>query len=246
MNEGLSSSEFENCQAGLLMTSPTTTTTTTTELLYYFSLRVTLPHVEWPQLQAVINKHSRNYCVGFHNADQETDHEHYHFVILDLQERSKSQALCLALKRSFNRAGNGFYAGKYRDNHVYKAIQYIKHDDHVVWKHRGLYWQTYIDEAPDWDSNVSDKKAPEKRKREADPIISFSNVLWRALKHRREHHILSTDLGVTLEHMTRTTNWTPSPQIMKFGLDPLHHKLFSFRAGGCVGPTPDWWSVRHV
>lgn len=233
--------------AGLLMTSPTTLQQQQQrDLLYYYALRVTLPHVQWPALQEVVNKYSKDYVVAFHNADSETDHEHFHFAILDLQERTKTQALCLALKRTFNRAGNGFYAGKYMDNHIYKAIQYMKHDDKVEWRHRGLHWQTYIDEAPEWDPDLKAKKAPEKRKREADPVLTFSNILWRALKHREEHNIRSTELGVTLEHMTRTTNWIPSPQIMKFGLDPLHHKLFAFRAGGRVGKTPDWWTVRHV
>lgn len=216
------------------------------DLLNYYALRLTIQHVDWPKLQEVVNKHSRNYCAGLHSADDEVPHEHFHFVFLDLSDRKKVEAMRIALRRVFEKAGNAFYAGKYMDNHVYKALQYMKHDACITWKHRGLGWQKYIDESPEWVQKEDLKKAPEKRKREADPVLSFSNILWRALKHRQDHQIKSTELGVTLEHMTRTTNWIPSPQIMKFGLDPLHHKLFSFRAGGRTGPTPNWWECRHT
>lgn len=212
------------------------------ELLNYYGLRLTLPHTDWPKVQEVLWKYSKNFCAAFHNADSECDAEHFHLVFLDLTDRKKVEAMRLALKTEFQRAGNGFFAGGFRDNHVYKALQYMKHDVQVDWRHRGSHWPRYISESPEWDSTIKEKKTAEKRKREADPVLSFSNVLWRALKHRQDHKISSTHLGVTLEHMTRTTNWIPSPQIMKFGLDPLHFKLFEYRASGRVGKTPDWWT----
>lgn len=150
------------------------------------------------------------------------------------------------LKTTFSRHGNGFLSGKKMDNHIYKALQYVKHDEHVTFKHRGSHWETYISESPDWDQKAEVKNSPQKRKREADPMLTYSNVLWRARAHRTEHQISSVDLGVVLEHMTRTTDWIPSQELMRKGLDPLHHRLFTYQVSDKVGKTPDWWTPRFV
>lgn len=212
-------------------------------LLNYYSLRLTIPHVDLPKIQDVIDKYSRNYCMCAHVADKEVPHEHFHIFFLDLDDK-KIDAMRKQLKIVFARQGNGFYSGKKMDNHVYKALQYVKHDAQVTYKHRGSHWADYIAESPDWEQKDTVKDRPSKRKREADPMLTYSNLLWRARAHRDEHSIQSTDLGVVLEHMTRTTNWTPSVEIMRKGLDPLHHRLFEYQTSGRTGKTPDWWTPK--
>ena len=197
-------------------------------LLKYYVLRLKLPHTDWQKIQEVVNKYSKNYVAGLHNAYWECDHEHFHFAFVDITDNVKVEAHHNALKKKFEKGGNGFYAGKWMDNHVYKALQYMKHDEHIQWKHRGSNWEKYIRESPDWDQTLKEKKSVGKRKREEDHVLSFSNILWRALRHRQDHNIHSVDLGVTLEHMTGTTDWIQSPLIMKFGLDQLHFKLFEY------------------
>jgi len=221
---------------------PTPTTSQPTNLLKYYALRVTLPHKQVGELQEVLNHYSKDYIMALHNADEEDKHEHFHMAMMDVDSVKQVEALRKQLKKVFAKAGNGFMAGKFMDNHVYKAIQYMKHDENVSFRHRGSHWQTYIEESPDWDPEIKTKKAVEKKRKESDPVLSFSNILWRAQAHRKEHQIESSDLGVTLEHMTRTTNWIPSVQMMRNGLDPLHFKLFDYRARGRTGPTPDWWT----
>lgn len=214
-----------------------------TNLLKYYSLRVTCPHSEYPKLQEVLNKYSHNYCAALHVADKDVPHEHFHIFILDLEDKT-IEAMRKQLKTVFGRHGNGFLAGKKMDNHVYKGLQYVKHDEHVTFKHRGSHWETYIAESPDWEEKEVKEPSQKKRKREADPQLTYSNVLWRARAHRDEHKISSTDLGVVLEHMTRTTNWIPCHQMMRQGLDPLHHRLFEYQVSGKVGRTPDWWTPK--
>lgn len=65
-----------------------------------------------------------------------------------------------------------------------------------------------------------------KRTRGADPVLTYSNILFQAKCHRTKNNIESTDLGVILEHMTRTTYWTPSVAIMRRGLTKHHYTLF--------------------
>ena len=83
-----------------------------------------------------------------------------------------------------------------------------------------------------------------KRKREADPILTYSNILSRALKHRKEHDLQSTNLGVVLEHMTRTTRWIPSVGIMRRGLYPMHYQIFECLVTGKKGKDIDWWTPK--
>lgn len=223
---------------------PPPTTCQPTNLVKYYALRVTLPHKQVGELMDVLNHYSKDYVVALHNADEEDKHEHFHIAMMDVDSVKQVEALRKQLKKVFEKAGNGFLAGKFMDNHVYKALQYMKHDENVSFRHRGSHWPRFIEESPEWDPEIKTKKAPEKRKVESDPVLSFSNILYRALRHRHDHQIQSHDLAVTLEHMTRTTNWIPSPQMMKNGLDPLHFRLFEYRAKGRTGPTPDWWTPR--
>jgi len=226
------------------MTEPQTSDQTDRpDLMNYYSLRVTIPHIQYPKLQEVLVKYSKNFCACGHVADTEVPHEHFHILFLDLDDK-KIDAMKKALRTSFERQGNGFYAGTKRDNHVYKGLQYVKHDAEVFYKHRGSHWQDYILESPDYDLKTSDKKVDTKRKREADPMLTYSNILWRARAHRAEHNLQSSDLGVVLEHMTRTTNWIPSVEIMRRGLDPMHHRLFEYQVTDKTKKTPDWWTPK--
>lgn len=227
------------------MTEDSTYQPTNLHLLHYYSLRVTAPHTDLGKLQEVFDKYSRNYCACMHVADKDVPHEHFHVFFLDLDDK-KIEAMRKLLKTTFSRHGNGFLSGKKMDNHIYKALQYVKHDEHVTFKHRGSHWETYISESPDWDQKTEVKNAPQKRKREADPQLTYSNLLWRARAHRAEHQIPSTDLAVTLEHMTRTTFWTPCVQMMRQGLDDYHYRAFEFQCNKFNGKTPDWWTVKRI
>lgn len=225
------------------MTEEQTSQPTNQQLMNYYSLRVTLPHIRIGELQEFLSAYTKNYCACAHNADDEVSHEHFHILILDI-ERKTVEALRKQIKKHFGMSGNNFFAGSFRDNHVYKGLQYVKHDVDVRYYHRGSHWQDYIDASPDYVRGERKDAGPVKRKRESDPMLTYTNVLWRARHHRQQHGISSTDLGVVLEHMTRTTDWTPSPELMRKGLDPLHHRLFTYQVSDKVGKTPDWWTPR--
>lgn len=227
------------------MTEEQTTNQPTDQLMDYYSLRVTLPHIRIGELQEFLSGYTKNYCACAHNADEGVNHEHFHILILDI-DRKTVEAMRKQIKKVFGRSGNDFFAGSFRDNHLFKGLQYVKHDANVRYYHRGSHWQDYIDSSPDFVRGESKSSQPVKRKRESDPMLTYSNVLWRARNHRLQHGIPSTDLGVVLEHMTRTTDWIPSQEIMRKGLDPLHHRLFTYQVSDKTGKTPDWWTPKFV
>lgn len=215
-----------------------------TNLMYYYSLRVTVPHDDWPRLQEVFNEYSRNYIACLHVADADVPHEHFHVFFLDLKP-VVVEAMRKRLKTTFKRQGNGFFSGKFMDNHVYKGLQYVKHDASVSYKTRGSGWNDHLASAPPWTDQPKDPQSvSRKRTLERDPLITYSNLLWLARRHRSEHSIGSTDLGVVLEHLCRTSNYQPSVDILRRGLDPWHFKQFEFKCNDSVGKTPNWWTPR--
>lgn len=224
-------------------TNPPTNQPAQLDLMKYYSLRLTCPHVDWPKIQEILFPVSRSFIACLHVADKEVQHEHFHIFFLDM-DLIKVERMRKSLKSKFERCGNGFIQGKFMDNHLYKALQYVKHDAAVSYKMRGTGWDAHLAQAPPWIEQPEADKGSKKRKLERDPLITYSNLLYVARRHRAEHQIRSTDLGVVLEHLTRTTYYQPSVDILRRGLDPYHYKSFAYKAGDSIGKTPDWWTPR--
>lgn len=226
---------------------PTDRPTATADRVCYYSYRVTTEHDDLSKVQEIIERYTKLYLIALHSPDDTEKsclHQHLHCVFpgvdADFADRFKK-----AMSKEFDRKGNAFHAGCYRNGPLEHAITYFKHDDNVEFIYSGdLDWEDMIELAPAYS-----KKAPEvkeKRERQSDPVLTYSNLLFQALKHRRLNKIKSAHLSVTLEHMTRTTDWLPTRQMLSGGLDPLHHRLFEYRANGRIGPTPDWWTPRTI
>jgi len=227
------------------------------DLLNYYSFRLTVPHKDYGQVQEILNKYSSNYCVAFHQprpqtvsvGDNHDLNEHFHIIFLDLDDK-KIDAMKKAFRMKFDRSGNGFYAGKKMDNHVYKALQYFKHDNNVEWKHRGAHWQEYIDGSPDWDSNmvpkVTKKMSTEERlEKSGYPKLTFGNILYQCFKYRNFHNLKTDDLDVVLTHMTVNTDWEPHHDVGRRGLDVWHFKKFRHMCHHRTSEVPKWWTPHH-
>jgi len=72
------------------------------------------------------------------------------------------------------------------------------------------------------------KSQPKQTKK--DPVLTYANIIQKALEHRKQHNIHSTDLGVICGHMARTTNFIPSVAIMLRGLTIKHYDKFAKHA----------------
>ena len=79
--------------------------------------------------------------------------------------------------------------------------------------------------------------------RQADPMLTYSNILYQARIYRKKHSIESTNLGDVLEHMTRHTYWTPSVEMMRHGLNMKHYKLFTAQVTKKIGKTK-WFQLK--
>lgn len=218
-------------------------------LTNYYSLRVTVPESSFPQLQEILNKYSKNYCAASHVPDSGCNRHHYHILFLDM-DRKKTEAMRKKLKEVFASEGNGFYAGSFRDNHLYNGLKYVKHDSNARFYHRGSSWQKYIDESPQWVSAEDfAKSATKKRKRpDTTPTLSFSNLMALTLSHREKNKIDSTHFDDVMEHMMINTDYIPSRELRVKGVDPYFKKIFQYKATsvGKRGPYPKWWADRDL
>lgn len=220
--------------------------------VHYYTYRVTVPHSDKNKLKEILWNYSKNFIMASHNADVTSDKkgehaEHFHCAFLDL-DPSKVVAMKKQVGIKFGRKGNELHSGKFMDNTIYKGIQYFKHDPSVEFTWRGTEWNQIISDSPDWEDQEpsSKRQKTEVKEKPSFPIVTQSNVIKQALKWRTQHNINSTDLGVVCEHMTRVGNWQPTRDVMKNGLDPLHHRLFTYHASGKVGKTPDWWTPHNL
>lgn len=224
----------------------------TDDLLRYYALRVTTPHSHWSRLVEVLRKYSKRFLAGLHyphddlEHDVKDEHEHFHFVFLDCLDAKTQDAMKKALKKEFGRGGNGFFAGNNRDNHVYKAIQYMRHQPDVEFKHWGSGWTAIIDASPEWEDRASKKAKLAPKEKASFPTVTTYNVVKQALRWKKQHDLKTTDLAVVCEHMTRMGNWQPGPDVMRRGLDPMHFKMFEFHAKDKEGHVPNWWDPRFV
>lgn len=221
---------------------------TASPLIHYYAMRVTVPHADRDALMTILDTYSKNYLIGTHGAHPEEGDlapaEHFHCVFPDIDKKTV-EAMRKTLKKWSGRGGNGFYSGKFMDNTVYKAIQYIRHDDSAKFFFRGD-WEKIIDDSPEWDPEPSAKrqKIRERSERPSFPTLTYSNVIKQALKFRERHALTTVKLGEVCEKMQSMEDWQPDIRIMRTGLDPMHFQIFEYHASNKFGKGPAWWLPR--
>lgn len=221
-----------------------------TDLIHYYSYRVTISSEHRVRLKNVLFKYSKNFIFGNHGGHGEDGQvgddveklHHFHCIILDFDHK-KVDTFKKAMSKEFDRRGNGFHAGKFMDNTVYKGIQYIKHESGVDWTFRGGHWPDIIADSPDWEHREPKKERLVQKPKLSWPVLTYSNVLKQAYLWRQEHKLSTTDLGLVLEHMTKNSKWQPDIRIMRTGLDEMHFKLFKYRCDP-DGSVPNWWQPK--
>lgn len=219
---------------------------------HYYQYRITLPHAEFPRLQAIFNKHSKLWCAAFHYPHPDGDDgehekkEHFHVCFVDMPE-NKATVMRRELCKEFERQGNPLHSGKNRSNFATSYFQYCGHQPDCEYKHWGPYWEHVMSMSPSW---VDLKKKPvvslAKIEKKSYPTMTYYNCIRQALRWREEHKIKSSDLRVVCEHMTRVGKWQPDPKIMREGLSHMHFKLFTFHCNEQQGVTPNWWDPHTI
>lgn len=134
-----------------------------------------------------------------------------------------------AIAKHFVASGNGLHAGRLRDNHVLRAVGYMKHDDRVTFYHSGQpYWDEYIRDAEPFEK-PDERRSRVTKERLGDPVLTYSNVVKQAIKYRNEHMADCNSLQNVLSRMVNQSNWIPSRELLRNGVPRELHELFLSR-----------------
>jgi len=225
----------------------------------YYQYRITVPHKEFPKLQTVFCKYSKQWCAAFHyphddgvDAEDEKS-EHFHCAFIDMSESTVYQ-LRRSVMALFDRKGNALHSGKHRDNFATNFVKYCRHQPDCEFKFWGLHWQALIDSSPEYEERVQKKAKIEHKNpnKLSYPTLTKYNVIRQAMRWKAEHKLKTHDLGTVCEHMARVGNWQPDPGVMKTGFDPMHFKLFEYKSKSLPdsdmrpGKVPNFWDPRSI
>jgi len=217
-----------------------------TDLEKYYAYRLTRPHLAWASIKPVVMKYSSDWICALHFPDeQESDcmKEHFHFAFRDFDPK-KVDAFKKYIANMYDAKGNGLHAGAWRDNHVSRAVGYMKHDERVQFYHSGQsYWDEFI------ETSETFEKRPEKRARVfkeklGDPTLTHGNLLKQALKFQQEHMCSELSLQNVLSRMVHQANWIPSRDLIRNGVPREFHEMFADRV---TKSTREYaWMAPHV
>lgn len=164
---------------------------------------------------------------------------HFHIVVVGHDHHE-------LVKKRLTRAKLGTNKWWSKKNHgkgILEAISYtVKCGDYYTRQ----FCHELVDMAPQWvfgatapifaaSDNVKD---PDK-----DWMLTYNNILRVAQNWRTRHNLKTHQLGSVLTHMMEHSRWIPSPQMIKNGLDPYYHRMFTYRVTK-IGTPPPWWEVR--
>jgi len=207
---------------------PTSSPTDLAPAQSYYAYRLTRPHLEWEKVRTIITKYSHDWLVGLHFPDEEElecQKEHYHFIFRDLDiKRVDAMKKCVAT--TFQAKGNGLHAGAWRDNHVSRAVGYIKHDERVTFYHSEQeHWPKLIEDAEVFEKRP-DKRPRLFKEKLSDPQLTYANLLKQALKYQQEYMATETSLRNVLSRMVNQGSWVPSRELLKNGVPREMHEMF--------------------
>lgn len=163
--------------------------------------------------------------------------QHYHIVVAGLEMHD-------VVKKRLQRARLGVNKSWSKKNHqedFLKAVSYtVKCGEY--WTRKGFH--QWVDIAPEWVHGQHACLPDGVKDTDKDWALTYNNVLRVAQNWRKAHNLKTDDLGAVLSHMTRQTRWTPSPQMLKSGLDRWHFKIFAWRCSDQMAEPPPWWEPR--
>lgn len=194
----------------------------------YYAYRITRPHTDWGRIKVIIMQYSSNWCVGLHLPDKDEadcEREHFHCVFCDF-DKKKVDAFKKAIAKAFDAKGNGLHAGRFRDNHVSRAIGYMKHDESCTFYHDGnVRWEKLIEESTTFEKGLVNSVL-KKREKLGDPVLTYSNLLKQAKLYRDTHMATSCSLQDVLSRMVNQSNWIPSRELVTNGVPRELHEMF--------------------
>lgn len=213
----------------------------------YLTVRVTLDHDQYDQLEQITKRYTDNYIIFAHVGDSTVPNPHFHIIIpttdLKLLDRFVYQ-----LKSKFNKKGNGFYSAKYLHNGVLSAIGYGKHGLLPDYPPRfaGADYEAMLRLAVTYVKPVnsySPKGAPVPKvykERMGEHVLTLGNLLKQAHKHANGENRLKR----IIDRMVDSEGFIPSRDLVTNGVPEEFYEIWERRVN--KNYVTMHWSSPHA
>lgn len=220
----------------------------------YISMRITMPHDQWPLMKPAFDRYEYGYVVYPH-CGTKTNKEHFHAFIPWDGPVKEMDSLRLRMKRIFPDAkGNGFLSMKMMENPMVEAVTYGSKEKTTPWV-RGDACALLVELAPQWvpkekvQSMIPVESSGNKKPRvDSDWQLTYANFVEVAVRHAREHpSMVGRGLKAVIQDVIKQTRWRPSKYMLTGGVPSFYEEDYQRRSGQrTTDPDMDWWTPRTI
>lgn len=213
----------------------------------YVSLRVKLDHKYLNGLQQLF-KDVQLLCIVEHGRG--TSNEHFHVCLPGDSSKNACERYRKRVKDRFGIGGNGGLAAKGFSNGLRSFMFYCLHEGTKA-RYEDPFWERI-------EKDIGENGCYKKQRRidvllnsdgsydkkDRSWLLTYSNIVVQAVKHRRLAKLDTDSLKVVVKDMIKTTKWRPSREMYKNGVCEAYELDFQFSIGARSEPDMAWWRPR--
>lgn len=213
----------------------------------YLSMRVKLDHKYLKSLQELF--HDVEYlCIVEHGRD--TQNEHFHICLPGPNDQRTCDKYRKRVRDKFGGRGNEFCSIKRFDNGLRSFMFYCLHEGTSP-RYENLIWKSIADDVKEnghfqkqgrVDVHMNIEGGYNKKDR--NWVLTYSNLVVQAVRHRRIAKLQTDSLKVVVKDMIKTTKWRPTREMYKNGVCEAYEHDFQFAIGARPEPDMGWWRPK--
>lgn len=224
---------------------------------YYLSIRVTVSHTNDQPLSERVFGDVPHWMFYRHGAGASgARREHYHVCvpIRGGDAGRESDKFRKRIKSVFGVSGPGSIGIVHKDNGLHNFIFYCTHEKDAVPVMRGDWSQIFQQK----QEVYGDRTFVKSNKRHFDgPIedtaetrkkrcwqLTYSNLVVQAVLHTKRTKSDFGNLKFAVKNMIETTNWRPSPDMIRKGVPAFYENDYARQMDCNVKTDMSWWDSR--
>lgn len=240
---------------GSTLLDPTDTPTTDTvwwSWPSYISIRLTIGHVNDKPIRERLLGDVPNWIFYRHGSGVRREHYHICVPVGGSDGGRTADKLRNRIKRVFNLGGNKDFSIMHKDNGLHSFVFYCGHEETepvtqgdwsgVFERNREVNGETKyvkdIGKKRHFDGDVEDSGASRKVR---NWILTYSNLVPQAVMHAKRSKNDFGHLKFCVKNMIETTNWRPSPEMLRKGVPEFYCVDYQRQLGHNVNTDMTWW-----
>lgn len=220
----------------------------------YLSIRLTVGHQNDKPICERLLGDVPNWIFYRHGNGVRREHYHICVPVGGSDGGRTSDKLRNRIKRVFNLGGNKDFSIVHKDNGLHSFIFYCSHEEtepvmqgdwtRVFEKNREVNGDTrYVKETGKkrhFDGSIEDSGATRKVR---NWILTYSNLVPQAVLHSKRTKQDYGHLKFCVKNMIETTNWRPSPEMLRKGVPEFYCNDYQRQMDGKKPVDMSWWDM---